>query len=43
MSRPAVSVVMPFAGSPADGARALAALAELQTTSDDELILADNS
>jgi GT2 family glycosyltransferase len=43
MSRPAVSVVMPFAGSAADGARALAALAELQTTSDDELILADNS
>jgi GT2 family glycosyltransferase len=43
MNRPPVSVVMPFAGSPADGARALAALAELRTTSDDELILADNS
>jgi GT2 family glycosyltransferase len=43
MSRPPVSVVMPFAGSPADGARALAALAELQTNRDDELILADNS
>jgi GT2 family glycosyltransferase len=34
---------MPFAGSPADGARALAALADLRTNSDDELILADNS
>ncbi len=43
MSRPAVSVVMPFAGSPVAGAEALAALRELRTGPEDELILADNS
>ncbi|MEO6859443.1 MAG: glycosyltransferase family 2 protein [Solirubrobacteraceae bacterium] len=43
MSRPAVSVVMPFAGSPVAGAEALAALGELRTRPEDELILADNS
>jgi hypothetical protein len=34
---------MPFSGSPAEGAQALAALTDLQTASGDELILADNS
>jgi GT2 family glycosyltransferase len=43
MSRPAVSVVMPFGGSPAAGAEALAALTALRIESEDELILADNS
>ena len=43
MSRPAVSVVMPFAGSPAAGAEAVAALIALRIEADDELILADNS
>jgi GT2 family glycosyltransferase len=43
MSRPPVSVVMPFAGSPAAGAEALAALAALRIEPEDELILADNS
>jgi hypothetical protein len=43
VSRVGVSVVMPFAGSAADGAQALAALTELQTGPADELILADNS
>lgn len=43
MSRPGVSVVMPFAGSAADGAEALRALGELRTGPEDELILADNS
>jgi GT2 family glycosyltransferase len=43
MSRPAVSVVVPFAGS-AELARAvLAMLGELDTQPDDELIVADNS
>jgi hypothetical protein len=43
VSRPPVSVVMPFAGSPVAGAEALAALGELRTGPEDELILADNS
>ncbi len=43
MSRPSVSVVMPFAGSRADAERALRALRELDTDPGDELILADNS
>ena len=43
MSRPAVSVVMPFAGSRAEADTALAALRALDTGPDDELILADNS
>jgi GT2 family glycosyltransferase len=41
--RPAVSVVMPFAGSPVEATHALATLAELQILPGDELILADNS
>jgi GT2 family glycosyltransferase len=43
VSRPAVSVVMPFAGSRVEALAALAALAALQTGPEDELILADNS
>ncbi len=43
MSRPAVSVVMPFAGPHAEGEAALAALLALTRGPDDELILADNS
>jgi Glycosyltransferase like family 2 len=43
MSRPSVSVVMPFAGSRSDGEAAVAALLELRQGPDDELILADNS
>ncbi len=43
MSRPGVSVVMPFAGSAEAAAEALAALLELRSGSEDELILADNS
>jgi GT2 family glycosyltransferase len=43
VSRPAVSVVMPFAGSPSEATVALAALASLETGPDDELILADNT
>ena len=43
MSRPPVSVVMPFAGSRADAERALQALLELDTGPGDELILADNA
>ncbi|MGH2867588.1 MAG: glycosyltransferase family 2 protein, partial [Solirubrobacteraceae bacterium] len=43
MSRPAVSVVMPFAGPRAEGEAALAALLALKRGPDDELILADNS
>ncbi len=43
MSRPPVSVVMPFAGSVADAERALDALAALRVAPGDELILADNS
>jgi GT2 family glycosyltransferase len=41
--RPSVSVVMPFAGSPAQAATALAALARLITGPGDELIFSDNS
>jgi GT2 family glycosyltransferase len=40
--RPAVSVVMPFAGSRAEGEAALSALAALRTGPEDELILVDN-
>jgi GT2 family glycosyltransferase len=43
VTRPAVSVVMPFAGTRADAEVALTALAALATGPDDELILADNS
>lgn len=43
MSRPGVSVVMPFAGSADAAAQALAGLAGLHTGPEDELILADNS
>ncbi len=43
MTRPAVSVVMPFAGSRAEAEGALAALRALNTGPGDELILADNS
>lgn len=43
MTRPAVSVVMPFAGSRADAERALQALVALDSGPGDELILADNS
>jgi GT2 family glycosyltransferase len=43
MTRPGVTVVMPFAGSAPDGARALAVLAELVLGAEDELILSDNS
>ncbi len=42
MSRPAVSVVMPFAGTAVQAAAALAALAALEHGASDELILADN-
>ena len=42
MSRPSVSVVMPFAGTAAQAASALAALAALRHGESDELILADN-
>jgi GT2 family glycosyltransferase len=42
-TRPAVSVVMPFAGSAADGRSALAALRALDIGPGDELILVDNS
>ena len=41
--RPAVSVVMPFAGTVAEAGVALRTLTNLQTTAADELILADNS
>ena len=43
MSRPAVSVVMPFAGSRAEAESALDALRALSVGAEDELILADNS
>ena len=43
MTRPAVSVVMPFAGTRAEAETALGALRALDTRPDDELILADNS
>lgn len=42
MSRPEVSVVMPFAGDPAAGRQALEALRSLRTGAGDELILVDN-
>ncbi len=41
--RPAVSVVMPFAGTRAEAEAALAALTRLVTGPDDELILVDNA
>jgi len=41
--RPAVSVVMPFAGTRADAQTALAALQGLDNGPDDELIFADNA
>ena len=43
MSRPAVSVVMPFAGDGAAAAAAIETLLALDTRPGDELILADNS
>jgi len=43
LSRPAVSVVMPFAGDQASAGTALQTLLELQTRLGDQLILADNS
>jgi GT2 family glycosyltransferase len=43
VSRPSVSVVMPFAGSPAAARDALAVLQALDVQPGDELILADNS
>src|SRR5580658_3536306 len=43
MIRPAVSVVMPFAGSPDGARRALETLQGIERHQDDELILADNS
>ncbi|MFZ1995074.1 MAG: glycosyltransferase, partial [Solirubrobacteraceae bacterium] len=43
MIRPAVSVVMPFAGSRAEAEAALDALRAMHTGPEDELILADNS
>ena len=42
MSRPAVSVVMPFAGSAAQARAALTTLRTLETHAGDELILVDN-
>ncbi len=43
MSRPPVSVVMPFAGDAAAAREAVASLLELSTQPGDELIVADNS
>ncbi len=43
MSRPAVSVVVPFAGTREQAAAVLAMLQALRTRPDDELVLADNS
>jgi GT2 family glycosyltransferase len=43
VSRPAVSVVMPFAGTRPEAETAVGALRALDTRPDDELILADNS
>jgi GT2 family glycosyltransferase len=43
VSRPAVSVVMPFAGDAESAASALEALTALETQPGDELIFADNS
>lgn len=42
-SRPPVSVVMPFAGGPAEGAAAVRMLRSLQVRDGDQLILADNT
>jgi len=42
-SRPAVSVVVPFAGSAAQAAAAIEMLQSLRTRPGDELILSDNS
>lgn len=42
-ARPAVSVVMPFAGSPSEARAALEALQALRVTPDDQLILVDNA
>ena len=42
MTRPLVSVVMPFAGTRADALGALDALQALDLAPGDELILADN-
>jgi hypothetical protein len=41
--RPAVAVVMPFAGSPAQARGSLAALSALRTRAGDTVLLADNS
>jgi GT2 family glycosyltransferase len=43
MSRPSVSVVMPFAGDPAAAREAVQGLLELSTQPGDEFIVADNS
>ncbi len=43
MTRPAVSVVVPFAGSAAEAAAVIAMLESLKTAEGDELILSDNS
>jgi GT2 family glycosyltransferase len=43
MSRPAVSVIVPFAGSAQDAAAVMTMLRSLTTIAGDELILADNS
>jgi GT2 family glycosyltransferase len=43
VSRPAVSVVVPFAGTAAEAASALAALGRLRLTDADELLLVDNT
>ena len=43
MARPGVSVVIPFLGDEHDALRALAHLRALDTTADDELIVADNT
>jgi GT2 family glycosyltransferase len=43
VSRPAVSVVMPFAGDSVAARASIAVLQQLATTDGDELILADNS
>jgi GT2 family glycosyltransferase len=43
MTRPAVSVVVPFAGSASEAAAVIAMLESLKTAPGDELILSDNS
>jgi glycosyltransferase involved in cell wall biosynthesis len=43
VSRPAVSVVVPFAGDPAAAERTVAMMRALRTAPGDELILSDNS